>query len=253
PLEIDEIEYITENLEYGDAYAELKSVFEKFDAKEAVDAEDDDDSKDEDEKKVTNSDSYEEEEQDANQNENGEVSNKKKKLQRRMKIAELKQLCARPDLVDVWDTTAANPKLLVFLKSYRNTVPVPRHWCQKMKFLQGKRGIEKQPLQLPDFISETGIEKIRQAYIEKEYGKKLKQKQRDRMTPKMGYMGIDYQVLRDAFFKYQTKPKLTSHCDLYHEGKEFEQMSLECNNMNNLAMRKSMLIGASTGEIWRMR
>ncbi|KAI3951004.1 hypothetical protein MKW98_026458 [Papaver atlanticum] len=226
PLEIDEIEYITENLEFGDAYAELKSVFEKFDAKEAVNAEDDDDSKDEDEKKVTNSDSYEEEEQDANQNENGEVSNKKKKLQRRMKIAELKQLCARPDLVDVWDTTAANPKLLVFLKSYRNTVPVPRHWCQKMKFLQGKRGIEKQPLQLPDFISETGIEKIRQAYIEKEYGKKLKQKQRDRMTPKMGYMGIDYQVLRDAFFKYQTKPKLTSHCDLYHEGKEFEQVKL---------------------------
>jgi splicing factor 3B subunit 2 len=25
----------------------------------------------------------------------------------------------------------------VFLKGYRNTVPVPRHWCQKRKFLQG--------------------------------------------------------------------------------------------------------------------
>lgn len=36
----------------------------------------------------------------------------------------------------VWDATAADPKLLVFLKSYRNTVPVPRHWCQKRKFLQ---------------------------------------------------------------------------------------------------------------------
>ena len=31
-----------------------------------------------------------------------------------------------------------------------------------------------------------------------------------------------FQVLHDAFFKYQTKPKLTSHGDLYHEGKEFE-------------------------------
>lgn len=30
------------------------------------------------------------------------------------------------------------------------------------------------------------------------------------------------QVLHDAFFKYQTKPKLTAHGDLYHEGKEFE-------------------------------
>jgi hypothetical protein len=32
-------------------------------------------------------------------------------------------------------------------------------------------------------------------------------------------------VLHDAFFKYQTKPKLTHHGDLYHEGKEFEVSS----------------------------
>jgi len=38
----------------------------------------------------------------------------------------------------------------------------------------------------------------------------------------MGKMDIDYQVLHDAFFKYQTKPKLTIHGDLYYEGKEFE-------------------------------
>ena len=95
-----------------------------------------------------------------------------------------------------------------------------------------------------------------QAYIEKEDSKKLKQKQRERMQPKMGKMDIDYQVwgilwcllcismlllvikglvlvfdigfsapfqvLHDAFFKYQTKPKLTSYGDLYYEGKEFE-------------------------------
>jgi splicing factor 3B subunit 2 len=57
-------------------------------------------------------------------------------LQRRMKIAELKQQCLKPDVVEVWDATAADPRLLVFLKGYRNTVPVPRHWCQKRKFLQ---------------------------------------------------------------------------------------------------------------------
>ncbi|KAM7514867.1 hypothetical protein LguiA_004450 [Lonicera macranthoides] len=62
----------------------------------------------------------------------------------------------------------------------------------------------------------------RQAYIEKEDNKKLKQKQRERMYSKMGKMDIDYQVLHDTLFKYQTKPKLTSHSDLYHEGKEFE-------------------------------
>nr|GME00746.1 splicing factor 3B subunit 2 [Ipomoea batatas] len=161
-------------------------------------------------KKKADSDS-DEEEQDNQQKEKSGISNKKKKLQRRMKIAELKQICFRPDVVEVWDATASDPKLLVFLKSYRNTVPVPRHWYT---VIEGKRGIEKQPFQLPDFIAATGIEKIRQSYNEKEDSKKLKQKQRERMQPKMGKMDIDYQ--------YQTKPKLTSHGDLYYEGKEFE-------------------------------
>jgi len=61
-----------------------------------------------------------------------------------------------------------------------------------------------------------------QAYQEKEEGKKMKSKQRDKMQPKMGKMDIDYQVLHDAFFKYQTKPKLTYLGDVYYEGKEFE-------------------------------
>ena len=111
-----------------------------------------------------------------------------------MRIAELKRTCDKPEVVEIWDTTANDPELLVFLKAYRNTVPVPRHWCQKRKFLQGKRGIEKPPWQLPDFIEATGIAKMRQAYQEKEDSKKLKQKQRDKMTPKIGKMDIDYQV-----------------------------------------------------------
>ncbi|XP_050367780.1 uncharacterized protein LOC126786108 [Argentina anserina] len=218
-----EIEYVPEKAELNeDMDEEFRKIFEKFTFKnaEGVEEEKKDESQEGAAKKKADSDS-EEEEQENEQKEKG-VSNKKKKLQRRMKIAELKQICARPDVVEVWDATAADPKLLVFLKSYRNTVPVPRHWCQKRKFLQGKRGIEKQPFQLPDFIAKTGIEKIRQAYIEKEDSKKLKQKQRERMQPKMGKMDIDYQVLHDAFFKYQTKPKLTTLGDLYHEGKEFE-------------------------------
>lgn len=52
--------------------------------------------------------------------------------------------------------------------------------------------------------------------------KASKQKARDRLQPKMGRIDIDYQVLHDAFFKYQTKPKITYHGDLYYEGKEFE-------------------------------
>ena len=76
---------------------------------------------------------------------------------------QLKHLVKRPELIEVWDVTAQDPRLLAHLKAYRNTVPVPRHWSQKRKYLQGKRGIEKAPFQLPDFIENTGIAKIREA------------------------------------------------------------------------------------------
>ena len=55
-----------------------------------------------------------------------------------------------------------------------------------------------------------------------EENKKLKQKQKDKMQPKMGKLDIDYQVLHDAFFKYQGKPNFSIMGDLYYEGKEFE-------------------------------
>ena len=51
---------------------------------------------------------------------------------------------------------------------------MPRHWSQKRKFLQGKRGVEKPPFALPEFIAATGIEKIRASVMEKENAKKLK-------------------------------------------------------------------------------
>jgi len=33
-----------------------------------------------------------------------------------LKIAELKQLAERPDVVEVWDVTSPDPQMLVFLK-----------------------------------------------------------------------------------------------------------------------------------------
>ncbi|CAJ0906529.1 9787_t:CDS:10, partial [Entrophospora sp. SA101] len=134
-----------------------------------------------------------------------EEPEKLKKLNR-LSVAQLKQLVKRPEVVEWVDVTAADPKLLVSLKAYRNTVPVPQHWSQKRKYLQGKRGIEKPA----------------EAVREKEDAAKLKQKTRERVQPKMGKLDIDYQKLHDAFFRFQTKPKLTIHGELYYEGKEFE-------------------------------
>ena len=35
------------------------------------------------------------------------------------------------------------------------------------------------------------------------------------MKPRMGKLDIDYNVLHDAFFKYQTKPKMNCQGDMY--------------------------------------
>lgn len=42
------------------------------------------------------------------------------------------------------------------------------------------------------------------------------------MQPKMGKLGMDYQIMHDAFFKYQSKPHMSGMGELYYEGKEFE-------------------------------
>jgi splicing factor 3B subunit 2 len=226
-----EFEVIPEQLDLSsenESMKAFKEIFEKFQMKGAV--------KDENELQTTGENVESGEQQDGmgieeggdeEETEEGQMnsmalSRKRKKLLSRLSIVELKQLVNRPQVVEFHDVTAKDPRLLVFLKSYHSTVPVPRHWLAKRKYLQGKRGIEKAPFKLPDFIAATGIQKIRDSYLDVDEKKKLKQKQRDALHGRTGKVDIDYEILHDAFFKYQTKPKLTPFGDLYYEGKEFE-------------------------------
>ncbi|XP_015267406.1 PREDICTED: splicing factor 3B subunit 2 isoform X1 [Gekko japonicus] len=230
-----EIEYVTEEPEiYDPNFIFFKRIFEAF--KLTDDVKKDKEKEPEKADKVASSAApkkkgFEEERKDSDDSSDDEQEKKpeapklsKKKLRRmnRFTVAELKQLVARPDVVEMHDVTAQDPKLLVHLKATRNSVPVPRHWCFKRKYLQGKRGIEKPPFELPEFIKRTGIQEMREALQEKEEQKTMKSKMREKVRPKMGKIDIDYQKLHDAFFKWQTKPKLTIHGDLYYEGKEFE-------------------------------
>lgn len=137
------------------------------------------------------------------------LSKKKKRKLSRLTIAELKQLVPKPEAVEWTDPSAADPRLLLHLKCYRNTVPIPAHWSAKRDYLQGKRGIEKPPFQLPSYIADTGIATMRDAIKEKEANMSLKAKTRERVQPKMGKIDIDYQKLHDAFFKFATKPVVT--------------------------------------------
>uniref|UniRef100_A0A671VA96 Splicing factor 3b, subunit 2 n=1 Tax=Sparus aurata TaxID=8175 RepID=A0A671VA96_SPAAU len=226
-----EIEYITEEPEiYDPNFIFFKRIFEAFKLTDDVKKEKEKEPEKAEKQETTapRKKGFEDERKDSDDSDEEirpdvpKLSKKKLRRMNRLTVAELKQLVARPDVVEMHDVTAQEPKLLVHLKATRNTVPVPRHWCFKRKYLQGKRGIEKPPFELPEFIKKTGIQEMREALQEKEDAKTMKTKMREKVRPKMGKIDIDYQKLHDAFFKWQIKPKLTIHGDLYYEGKEFE-------------------------------
>uniref|UniRef100_A0A667WT18 Splicing factor 3b, subunit 2 n=1 Tax=Myripristis murdjan TaxID=586833 RepID=A0A667WT18_9TELE len=226
-----EIEYVTEEPEiYDPNFIFFKRIFEAFKLTDDVkkEKEKEPEKAEKPETAILRKKGFEEEKKDSDDSDEEiredapKLSKKKLRRMNRLTVAELKQLVARPDVVEMHDVTAQEPKLLVHLKATRNTVPVPRHWCFKRKYLQGKRGIEKPPFELPEFIKRTGIQEMREALQEKEDAKTMKTKMREKVRPKMGKIDIDYQKLHDAFFKWQMKPKLTIHGDLYYEGKEFE-------------------------------
>ena len=150
------------------------------------------------------------------------LSRRKLKKLLQMSLASLKEYCRKPELVEWEDVTAKDPKFLINLKCVRNSVPVPKHWNRKRKYLAGKRGFVKPPFELPAFIKATGIGELRDAMREQDSTKNTKVRAREKMHPKMGRMSIDYERLHDAFFLHQTKPPLTKHGEVYHEGKELE-------------------------------
>jgi Splicing factor 3b, subunit 2 len=71
-------------------------------------------------------------------NEGTVLSKRKLRELCRPTIAELKNRVERADLVEAHDITSKDPDFLLFLKAVPSTVPVPRHWGRKRKYLQGK-------------------------------------------------------------------------------------------------------------------
>ena len=65
---------------------------------------------------------------------------------------------------------------------------------RKRKYLQGKRGFEKPPFELPAFIKNTGITAIRDEQLRIYSEKTRKQKQRSVRGGARGKMAINYQV-----------------------------------------------------------
>jgi splicing factor 3B subunit 2 len=177
-----------------------------------------------------------------------ESRKKRKKMikeQGQSSLADLKAKAPYPEVVEPWDTNANDPELLIHFKCMPNTVPVPIHWAQNGKYLQSQRGKVRKPYKLPDYIEATGISRIR--LIEIPVHISLQQKTRRRMRPKLGRTDIDYQILYDAFFKYQTKKRLTKLGEVYYEGKETDKrMSKYRPGKLSRTLRNALGISAST-------
>ncbi|KAK9471812.1 uncharacterized protein V1510DRAFT_419071 [Dipodascopsis tothii] len=237
PAADDEIELESLEIDPNDPmYAQFKDVIERFQSGQhehggLIDSKadvfyDDDNIQDEEEEAATM-----------------EQIASKKKLRKlnKMNIAQLKAMAYRPESVEWFDVDATDPLLLVELKALKNVVPIPSHWNLKREYLASKRGMEKRPFELPEFIKATGIMSMRDAFAEDTAT--LRQKARERVQPKMGRLDIDYQKLHDAFFRFQTKPQMSGYGALYYEGKEFEaditdrkpgQLSRELTNALNI-------------------
>lgn len=235
-----EAEYVPETVEVPEEFGELEEAMAKFAASGQPAVEDDADGGDEGrdgqdgisrEESLTDTgdkDGGGEERVDGGgaekEKKRAALSERQLRRRKRLSVAQLKALVRDPAVVEQWDVTAADPLLLVHLKALYGSVPVPANWRQKRKYLQSKRGMEKLPFKMPQFIEDTGIGAARTALAEADAAKTAKQKGRERIRPKAAGKGvdIDYSVMRDAFFKFQTKPRLTGHGDLYYELRERE-------------------------------
>ncbi|KAK4805175.1 hypothetical protein QYF61_018276, partial [Mycteria americana] len=199
-----EIEYITEEPEiYDPNFVFFKRIFEAFKLTDDVkkDKEKEPDKADRPEsatvpKKKGFEDGHKGSEDDSSEDEQEKkpevpkLSKKKLRRMNRFTVAELKQVTAPGDVslsppcrhpVPVEQGRAggppgrggdarrdgAGPQAPGAPQGHPQLGARARHWCFKRKYLQGKRGIEKPPFELPDFIKRTGIQEMREALQEK--------------------------------------------------------------------------------------
>ena len=170
-----EIEYITESIIPEESFAaDFTKVIARFSIIEETE-----ESRHDETINDNNNENHVDDELDGTETENDaenlpKLSKKKAKKLSRMTLAELKHYSAHPEIVEWEDVTAKDPKLLVQIKCTRHSVPVPRHWSQKRKYLAGKRGYVKPPFDLPTFIKETGITELRETMRAQDASKRLK-------------------------------------------------------------------------------
>ncbi|KAG7885930.1 hypothetical protein KL938_000962 [Ogataea parapolymorpha] len=195
-----------------DGFADYQAIFDKFNKpKESPTA----DGHDNEQKTEETKSEYEGFEKDDLPE---QLSKRQFKRKYQIPLAYLKAESDKPELLEMADVNSPDPRLLVYLKTLHNAIPVPQHWGAAKGFLMGRRNYDRPPYQLPKFIADTGIIQMRSSMNDKETT--LKQRMRERVQPRMGQLDIDFNKLYDAFFKNQTKPDLLRYGEVYFEGLE---------------------------------
>ena len=147
------------------------------------------------------------------------LTSKQRRKSTRYTVAQLKQLCTHPQLVEVHDPNSHDPLFLVQLKAVRNGVPIPRHWCQKRRYLSLKRASGKSTFELPPVIAELGVARTRKEFLDKDADKKaVGESTRSRVAR----IQVDFAQYERAFRKPRSTHPLTTYGEMYFEGKEKE-------------------------------
>lgn len=165
------------------------------------------------------------------QEENDKLLSKRKfKKLYSIPLSILKAESKHPEYINWMDANSPDPRLYIYLKTLPNSVFIPSNWQSKKSFLSSKRGIERPPFELPEFIKDTGILEMRNIVEEAENPDNqstLKQRMRERVQPKSGQLDIDYNKLHDAFFKYQKRPPMLKFGELYTESTNNDDLKLK--------------------------
>ena len=118
---------------------DIESVLRRFQERAAVVVSDEDAEAEADKKESKGDKDSDDEDSDEDEDDQSQrISKRKLREMIRPSVAELKRRVRRPDLVEAHDVAAADPEFLIELKAAPGTVPVPRHWGRKRKYLQGK-------------------------------------------------------------------------------------------------------------------
>merc|ERR1712032_1486466 len=132
------------------------------------------------------------------------LSKRKNRVASRPSLVSSKQLSLKAEEVFSFDTTAEDPHTLLYLKSVFDSWEVPTNWdrrrCKTMTSCDPSALFV-----LPSFLLSTGVSAIRNHGL---YDiDNTSHPGRNRIRPKSSRIQLNYDVLRDAFFKYQSKPE----------------------------------------------